>query len=60
VNKLTKETVDMRGTMDIDGMLGLLDHYCLKNPQHSFSRAMEALVTDLYPKRTTHMPHKHE
>src|SRR5215475_1240155 len=41
VNKLTKDTVDMRGTTDIDGMLGLLGHYCIQNPLHSFSRAME-------------------
>jgi hypothetical protein len=60
VNKLTKATVDMRGTTDIAGMLGLLEHYCIQNPQHSFSRAMESLVTDLYPKRMTHMPQKPE
>jgi hypothetical protein len=60
VNKLTKDTVDIRGTTDIDGMLGLLEHYCIKHRQHSFSRAMESLVADLYPKRMTYMPHKHE
>jgi hypothetical protein len=60
VNKLTKETVDMRGTTDIAGMLSLLDQYCRKNPLHSFSRAVEALVKELYPKRLTHMPQKHE
>jgi hypothetical protein len=60
VNKLTKDTVDMRGTTDIDGMLGLLEHYCIKHRDHSFSRAVEFLVTDLYPKRRTHMPQKHE
>ena len=60
VNKLTKETVDIRGTTDIAGMLGFLDHYCIKYRQHSFSRAIEALVKDLYPKRMTHMPQKHE
>ncbi|SRR5712691_210127 len=60
VNKLTKDTVDMRGTTDMDDMLGLLEHYCIKHRQHSFSRAVEALVKDLYPKRMTHMPHKHE
>jgi len=59
VNKLTKETVDIRGTTDIDGRLWLLESYCIKNPLHSFSRAMETLVTALYPKRMTHMPHKH-
>src|SRR4029453_11203924 len=60
VNKLTKDTVDMRGTTDIDGMLRLLEHYCIKNPQHSFRRAVEALVKELYPKRMTHMPQKQE
>jgi hypothetical protein len=60
VNTLTKETVDMRGTTDIDGMLGLLEHYCIKHRDHSFSRAVEFLVTDLSPKRRTHMPQKHE
>ena len=61
VNKLTKDTVDIRGTTDSDGMLGLLEHYCIKHRQHSFSRAVESLVTDLYPKRRTHMPqNKHE
>jgi hypothetical protein len=59
-NKLTEDTMDMRGTTDIDGMLGLLEHYCIKNRQHSFSRAVEALVKELYPKRMTHMLHKHE
>jgi len=60
VNKLTKATVDIRGTTDIAGMLGVLDQYCRKNPLHSFSRAVEALVKDLYPKRMTHMPQKPE
>ena len=60
VNKLTKDTVDIRGTTDSDGMLGLLEHYCVKHRQHSFSRAVEFLVTDLYPKRSTHMPQKQE
>jgi len=44
----------------MDGMLGLLEHYCIKHRQHSFSRTVEALVKDLYPKRMTHMLHKHE
>jgi hypothetical protein len=56
VNKLTPNTVDMRGKTDIDGMLWLLEQYCIKYPLHSFSRAVESLVTDLSPKRLTHMP----
>ena len=56
VNKLTKDTVDIRGTTDSDGMLGLLEHSCIKNSLHSCSRAIEALVKELYPKRMTHMP----
>jgi len=56
VNKLTKDTVDMRGTTDIDGMLLSLTQYCIKNPLHSFSRAMEDLVKELYPKRMIAMP----
>jgi len=60
VNKWTKETVDIRGRTDIDGMLGLLERDCIKNRQHSFSHAVESLVTDLYPKRMTHMPQKPE
>jgi hypothetical protein len=58
VNKLTKDTVDIRGTTDSDGILGLLEQYCIKHRAHSFSRAVEFLVTDLYPKRRTHMPQK--
>ena len=60
VNKLTKDTVDIRGTTDIDGMLWSLEHYCIENRQHSFSRAVEALVMELYPKRVTHLPQKQE
>ena len=41
-------------------MLWLLEQYCIKHRQRSFSHAMESLVADLYPKRMTHMPHKHE
>jgi hypothetical protein len=60
VNKLTKDTVGIRGTTDIDGMLGLLEHYCIAKRLHSFSRALESLVADLYPKRRTHILQKHE
>jgi len=56
VNKLTKETVDIRGTTDTDGMLEGLEQYCIAHPLHSFSRAVEALVTELHPQRMTHMP----
>ncbi len=56
VNKLTKDTVDMRGTTDIDGLLLSLAQYCIKHPLHSFSRAVEALIKELYPKRVTAMP----
>jgi hypothetical protein len=56
VNKLTKDTVDTRGTTDSDGMQWWLGHYCIKHRDHSFSRAVESLGTDLYPKRKTHMP----
>jgi hypothetical protein len=48
-NKLTKDTMDMRGTTDIDGMLGLREQYCIQNRQYSFSRAVEFLRADLYP-----------
>jgi len=60
VNKLTKDTVDIRGTTDIDGMLWSLEQYCIEHRQHSLSRAVESLVADLYPKRLTHMPQKRE
>ena len=56
VNKLTHSTVDMRGTTDIDGLLGWLEHYCVQHPRHSFSRAVVSLVTALYPTRMTAMP----
>jgi hypothetical protein len=56
VNKLTKATVDMRGTTDMDGLLGWLEHYCVQHPRHSFSRAVVSLVTALYPTRMTAMP----
>jgi hypothetical protein len=60
VHTLTKATVDMRGTTDIDGMLWLREQYCIKHRQPSFRRAVDALVKDLYPKRMAHMPQKHE
>jgi hypothetical protein len=60
VNQLTTDTVDIRGTTNIDGMLWSLEQYCIKHRQHSFSRAVGFLGADLYPKRRTHMPHKHE
>jgi hypothetical protein len=46
VNKLTKDNVDIRGTTDSDGMLWLLEQYCIKNSLHSFSRAVQALVKE--------------
>ena len=56
VNKLTNNTVDIRGTTATDGMLGLLEQHCIKHPLHSFSSAVEFLASELYPKRLTHMP----
>lgn len=35
VNKLTNNTVDIRGTTDTDGILWLLEQYCIKQPLHS-------------------------
>ena len=43
--------MEMRGTTDIDGMLGLLEQ-C--------SHAVASLMTDVDSKPLTHMPHKHE
>jgi hypothetical protein len=43
VNKLTRDTVDIRGTTDMDAMLGFLEHYCIKYRDHSLRRAVEAL-----------------
>jgi hypothetical protein len=60
VNKLTQETIDIQGTTDSDGMLWVLEQYCIKHRDHSFSRAVESWVTDLYPKRRMHMPQKQE
>ena len=34
VNTLTKATVDMRGTTNLDRMLGSLEQYCIKHRQH--------------------------
>jgi hypothetical protein len=55
VNTLTTETENMRRTTDSEGMVWLLEQYCIKNSLHSFSRAVEAFVKDLYPQRMTHM-----
>src|SRR5437899_10368857 len=55
VNKLTKSTVDMRGTTDIDGMMVRIAKYCVNNPRHSFSRAVESLVRALYHERMKHV-----
>ena len=60
VTKLTKAMVNMRGTTHIGGMVWLLEQYCIKHRQRSFSHAMESLVADLYPKRMTYMPCTHE
>jgi hypothetical protein len=56
VNKLTQDTVDMRGTADIDRMMLSLKNYCAHHLSQSFSAAVEALVVALYPKRVTAMP----
>jgi hypothetical protein len=56
VNKLTKDTMEMPGTTDTDGLLWSLAQSCIKHPHHAFSRAVESLVTDLYPERMTHIP----
>jgi hypothetical protein len=60
VNKLTKDTVDMRGTTDIDRMILSLKNYCASHRAKSFSAAAEVLITELYPKRMTQMPKKQE
>src|SRR5205807_7726459 len=40
VNKLTKDTVDIRGTTNIDGMLWSLEHYCIKHRQAEGDQAL--------------------
>jgi hypothetical protein len=60
VNKLTKDTVDMRGTADIDRMILSLKNYCASHLAKSFSAAVEVLITELYPKRMMQMPKKKE
>ena len=54
VNEQTPETNNIAGFTDIYGLMTWLETYCKKSPLTPFPVAVKALVTSLYPERTTH------
>ena len=54
VNEQTPETNNIAGFTDIYGLMTWLETYCKKSPLTPFAVAVKALVTALYPERTTH------
>jgi hypothetical protein len=53
VNAQTPKTNNIAGFTDIYGVLTWLEHYCTKTPLTPLAEAVRALVTALYPERTT-------
>src|SRR5438128_1255268 len=53
VNLSTPNTYHIAGTTDLDGLMLWLENYCNKNPLKPFYNAVENLINELYPKRTT-------
>jgi hypothetical protein len=46
-----KDTNDIAGSTDLDGMMGWLDDWCQANPTKNFAYAAWHLVNFLYPSR---------
>jgi hypothetical protein len=46
-----KDTNDIAGSTDLDGMMGWLDNWCQANPTKNFAYAAWHLVNFLYPSR---------
>jgi hypothetical protein len=49
-------TYDILGATDIDGAMIWLENYCNQNPLKDFSVAVDAIVNEIDPKRTTKAP----
>ena len=56
VNESLSHTYDIRGGVDLEGLLGWLDNYCKANPTQQFAEASDELIGYLYPKRTQEEP----
>ncbi len=53
VNAQTPNTNNIAGFTDIYGVMTWLETYCKKSPLTPFAEVVKALVTALYPERTT-------
>jgi hypothetical protein len=53
INAVSPMASDILGNTDIDGAVLSLENYCRINPLRTFGAASDALVKELYPKRTT-------
>ena len=49
-------TYGILGSLDLDGAMVWLEHYCDHNPLSQFAIAVYSLVDELYPQRITQQP----
>ena len=56
INRTTPGIYDIVNKVDHSGLMQWIENYCNQNPLKSFSDAVETLVIELYPKRTTTAP----
>ena len=56
VNLTSPVLYSILGKTDINGAMLWLENYCNKNPLKNFVDAVQALVNELYPNRTTQAP----
>ena len=56
INHASPATYDILGKSDSHGAVVWLENYCHQNPLKKFASAVETLVDELYPRRTTQAP----
>jgi len=55
-NHVYPATYDILGNTDITGAMLWLENHCRQNPLRQFGVAVNALINELYPTRTTQAP----
>jgi hypothetical protein len=52
VNRYLSNTLNIKGNTDMAGVMAYIEKYCKENPLDDYFDAINAVQTELYPKRT--------
>ena len=56
ISRLAHDTYDIGGRKNTKTLMVWLEQYCRENPDDSFDAALNQLIAEIYPQRTTTAP----